>query len=54
MIFLPYIYYASCDTGIHVAVTTIDKLIDYVFNTPKDPLRSAECVAQRYELIQKT
>lgn len=48
-----YIYYASCDTRMHVAVTTVDKLIDYVFNTPKDPLRSVECVAQRCELIKK-
>ena len=40
-----YIYYASCDTRMHVAVTTVDKLMDYVFNTPSDPLRSVECVA---------
>lgn len=48
-----YIYYAASDTRMHVAVTTIDKLIDYVFNTPKDPLRSVECVAQRCDLIRK-
>ena len=48
-----YIYYASSDTRMHVATTTIDKLIDYVFHTPKDPLRSVECVAQRCDLIQK-
>lgn len=48
-----YIYYASSDTRMHVAVTTIDKLIDYVFNTPKDPLRSVECVAQRCDMIEK-
>ncbi len=48
-----YIYYASSDTRMHVATTTIDKLIDYVFNTPEDPLRSVECVAQRCELIKK-
>ncbi|MDE7285205.1 MAG: glycosidase [Lachnospiraceae bacterium] len=47
-----YIYYASSDTRMHVAVTTIDKLLDYVFNTPSDPLRSVECVAQRCELIK--
>lgn len=47
------IYYASSDTRMHVAVTTIDKLIDYVFNTPKDPLRSVACVAQRCELIKR-
>lgn len=48
-----YIYYASSDTRMHVATTTIDKLTDYVFNTPKDPLRSVECVAQRCELVRK-
>lgn len=48
-----FIYYASSDTRMHVASTTIDKLTDYVFNTPKDPGRSVECVAQRCELIKK-
>jgi len=48
-----FIYYASSDTRMHVATTTIDRLIDYVFNTPQDPLRSVECVAQRCDLISK-
>jgi 4-O-beta-D-mannosyl-D-glucose phosphorylase len=48
-----FIYYASSDTRMHVATTTIDKLIDYVFHTPSDPLRSVECVAQRCDLIKK-
>lgn len=48
-----YLYYASCDTRMHVATTSIDKLVDYVFNTPEDPGRSVECVAQRCELIRK-
>lgn len=48
-----YIYYASSDTRMHVASTTIDKLIDYVLNTPQDPLRSVECVAQRCDLVKK-
>ncbi len=48
-----YIYYASSDTRMHVAVTTVEKLIDYVFHTPKDPLRSVECVAQRCDLIRE-
>lgn len=47
------IYYASSDTRMHVAVTTVDKLLDYVFHTPEDPLRSVECVAQRCDLIRK-
>ena len=48
-----YIYYASCDTRMHVATTTIDKMEDYLFHTPKDPLRSSDCVKQRCELIHK-
>lgn len=48
-----FIYYASSDTRLHVATTDIDRLVDYVFNTPKDPGRSVECVAQRCELIRK-
>ena len=45
------IYYASSDTRLHVATSTVAKLLDYVQNTPADPLRSYACVAQRYELI---
>ena len=48
-----YIYYASSDTRLHVATTTIDKLVDYCFNTPSDPLRSVDCVKQRIDLIDK-
>ena len=48
-----YIYYASSDTRLHVAGTTMDRLIDYVFNTPEDPMRSPDCVKQRCELIEK-
>lgn len=48
-----YIYYASSDTRLHVAATTIDKLLDYTFHTPVDPLRSVECVQQRCDLITK-
>lgn len=47
------IYYGSSDTRLHVATTTIDRLLDYVLNTPEDPLRSYACVEQRYALIQK-
>ena len=48
-----YIYYASSDTRMHVATTTVEKLLDYVFNTPRDALRSVDCVKQRCELIKK-
>jgi 4-O-beta-D-mannosyl-D-glucose phosphorylase len=48
-----FIYYASSDTQSHVAATTMDKMLDYVMNTPADPLRSYACVQQRLELVQK-
>ncbi len=47
-----FLYYASSDTRMHVATTTLEKLVDYVFHTPEDALRSADCVAQRSELIR--
>lgn len=49
-----YVYYASSDTRLHVAVTTVEKLMDYVFHTPQDPLRSVECVEQRCAFIGET
>jgi 4-O-beta-D-mannosyl-D-glucose phosphorylase len=48
-----FIYYASSDTRCHVATTSVDRLLDYVLNTPADPLRSYACVAQRSEMISK-
>ncbi len=48
-----FIYYASSDTRCHVATTTIDKLIDYTFNTPEEKFRALECAKQRKELIEK-
>lgn len=46
-----FIYYASSDTRMHVATTTVEKLIDYCKHTPEDGLRSAASVAVRGELI---
>lgn len=48
-----FIYYGSSDTRMHVATTTVEKLLDYVVNTPADPLRSFACVEQRNELIRR-
>lgn len=48
-----FIYYASSDTRMHVATSTIDKLVDYCKNTPEDGLRSAVSVQQRIALIDK-
>lgn len=48
-----YIYYASSDTRMHVAVSTIDRLLDYCLHTPRDGFRSAESVKRINELIDK-
>jgi 4-O-beta-D-mannosyl-D-glucose phosphorylase len=48
-----FIYYASSDTRLHVATSSVERLLDYVLNTPADPLRSRACVEQRCELIGK-
>jgi 4-O-beta-D-mannosyl-D-glucose phosphorylase len=48
-----FIYYGSSDTRTHVATTTVSRLLDYVLSTPEDPLRSAACVAQRNDLIDR-
>jgi 4-O-beta-D-mannosyl-D-glucose phosphorylase len=47
------IYYASSDTRIHVAETSVNRLLDYAKNTPEDKLRSAASVKTRKELIEK-
>ncbi len=47
------IYYGSSDTRTHVVTTTVDKLLDYVLNTPPDGLRSAESVKTRNAMIEK-
>jgi 4-O-beta-D-mannosyl-D-glucose phosphorylase len=46
-----FIYYASSDTRLHVATSSLERLLDYAMNTPEDPLTSAGSVAQRSELI---
>ncbi len=46
------IYYASSDTRLHVATSSIERLLDYVKNTPSDGLRSAASVQQRIALIR--
>jgi len=48
-----FIYYASSDTRMHVATSTVDKLLDYVLHTPEDGLRSAASVQTRIQLIEK-
>jgi 4-O-beta-D-mannosyl-D-glucose phosphorylase len=48
-----YIYYGSSDTRMHVAVSSITLLTDYIKNTPADGMRSATSVGTINELIRK-
>lgn len=48
-----YIYYASSDTRMHVATSTVDKLVDYCINTPEDTFTSAGSVQTIIDLIDK-
>jgi 4-O-beta-D-mannosyl-D-glucose phosphorylase len=48
-----YIYYGSSDTRTHVATSSVEKLLDYVINTPQDELRVSKCVEKRCDLIEK-
>ena len=48
-----FIYYASSDTRMHVATSTIDKLIDYCKNTPEDGLFTASSVEKIKALVRK-
>lgn len=46
-----FIYYASSDTRMHVATSTIDRLVDYCLNTPQDGLSTSESVKTLDRLI---
>ncbi len=48
-----YIYYASSDTRMHVATSTIEKLVDYCMKSPEDKLTSSGSVQNIMELIDK-
>ena len=48
-----YIYYASSDTRMHVATSTIDRLVDYCMNTPEDGLTTSASVETMKQLIDK-
>ncbi len=47
-----FIYYASSDTRMHVATSTVDRLVDYCFHTPEDGFRSAASVREINRLIE--
>ncbi len=48
-----FIYYASCDTRLHVATSTIDRLVDYCMNTPADNFYTGDSVKTIKQLIAK-
>lgn len=48
-----YIYYASSDTRLHVATTSIERMIDYCKSTPRDGLTTHKSVEKIYQLIQR-
>src|SRR4051812_17587072 len=48
-----FIYYGSSDTRMHVATSSVARLLEYVTQTPADPLRSFACVEQRRALIER-
>ncbi len=48
-----FIYYASSDTRLHIATSTIDRLVDYVINSPADGFRSEETVNIINRMIDK-
>lgn len=48
-----YIYYASADTRLHVATTTVDRLLDYCLNTPEDGLTTSASVEKINALVAK-
>ena len=48
-----FIYYASSDTRMHVAITELNRLLDYLMNTPEDPGKTEACLINRLDLINK-
>ena len=48
-----FIYYASSDTRMHVATSTIDRLVDYCMNTPQDGFSSYASVLTLKKMIDK-
>ncbi len=47
------IYYATADTRLHVAVSSVERLVDYCLNTPEDGFATAASVETIKQLIQK-
>ena len=48
-----FIYYASSDTRMHVATSTVDRLVDYCLHTPQDGLTTSASVETIKKLIAK-
>ena len=47
-----FIYYGSSDTRMHIAISSVEQLLDYVLHTPEDGLRTGISVQQRIQLIK--
>lgn len=48
-----FLYYASCDSRMHVATSTVDRLVDYCLNTEPDGFRTGKTVERLNALIDK-
>src|SRR5699024_1235058 len=48
-----FLYYASSDTRMHVATSTVERLVDYCLHTPSDGLKTAASVERLNELIDR-
>ena len=48
-----FLYYASCDTRMHVATSTVDRLVDYCLHTEPDGFRTGLTVERLNRLIDK-
>jgi 4-O-beta-D-mannosyl-D-glucose phosphorylase len=48
-----YIYYGSSDTRLHVATSTVERLMDYVINTPEDGLTSYQSVKTIHSIVDR-
>ena len=48
-----FIYYAACDTRLHVATTRMEVLLDYAFNNQADAGTTGACTRQRIALVEQ-
>jgi 4-O-beta-D-mannosyl-D-glucose phosphorylase len=48
-----FLYYAACESRVHVATTSVERLLDYVTHTPPDPQGSHASVVQRTAFVER-